>query len=371
MAASKLSATTTTTAAVAATLKHQTPFDGICAKISAFYFDLDNTLIPTRAGDSKAIRKLADVLETQYSFTKDDANLATQNFLKSFRRCPDNSQTSLDSWRTHLWRESLQQKHKHLADDIYPQWLKLRYRYLAVPPDYVQLLQRMRRAGYALALITNGPSNAQWEKVAKLHVRGYFDCVLVSSDLPWEKPHPEIFYAACNFLNVKPHECAMIGDKLETDIKGGHLAQLGLTFWTPLNSSSAAQCLDDVEYKPHIKLNNLLEMYKYFPRLSAVGSLSSSSMASSSGGANGASTTSANHRRGSHMSSSPSGSCDHATTRQQQQHQLQQQQQHQHQLQHHQHHGTYPRQWAYRRGGSLPAMDCSNSETENSCDSFI
>ncbi|KAM8719538.1 hypothetical protein ACLKA7_005729 [Drosophila subpalustris] len=347
MAASKFSTATTLTTSI----KHTTPFDGICAKISAFYFDLDNTLIPTRAGDSKAIRKLADVLETQYSFTKDDANLATQNFLKSFRRCPDNSQTSLDSWRTHLWRESLQQKHKHLADDIYPQWLKLRYRYLAVPQDYVQLLQRMRRAGYALALITNGPSNAQWEKVAKLRVRGYFDCVLVSSDLPWEKPHPEIFYAACNFLNVKPHECAMIGDKLETDIKGGHLAQLGLTFWTPLNSSSAAQSLDDVEYKPHIKLNNLLDIYKYFPRINqAVPSTVSSA---------------ANSRRGSHMcsgsgsgssSSSSSSSCQEQ--QQQQQHLQQQQQQQYH-------------QWAYRRGGSLPAMDCSNSETENSCDSFL
>lgn len=163
--------------------------------------------------------QLADVLETQHNLTKDDANLATQNFLKSFRRCPDNSQTSLDSWRTHLWRESLQAKHKHLAEEIYQLWLKLRYRYLAIPPDYVQLLQRLRQARYALALITNGPSNAQREKVNKLRVRDYFDCVLISSDLPWEKPHPNIFYEACDFLNVKPHECAMIGDKLETDIK--------------------------------------------------------------------------------------------------------------------------------------------------------
>ncbi|XP_017870155.1 PREDICTED: N-acylneuraminate-9-phosphatase [Drosophila arizonae] len=353
MAASKFSTATSLTTG----LKHTTPFDGICAKISAFYFDLDNTLIPTRAGDSKAIRKLADVLETQYSFTKDDANLATQNFLKSFRRCPDNSQTSLDSWRTHLWRESLQQKHKHLAEQIYPQWLKLRYRYLAIPPDYVQLLQRMRRAGYLLALITNGPSNAQREKINKLHVRGHFDCVLVSSDLPWEKPHPEIFYAACNFLGVKPHECAMIGDKLETDIKGGHLAQLGLTFWLPLSTSSAAsQCLDDVEYKPHVKLNSLLDLYKYFPRLNAVAA---------------AATPSTTNRRSSHsQSSSGSGSIsgsgigsgagsnsDHdrgAGVRQQPYGE-----------------DSYQRQSAYRRGGSLPAMDCSNSEAENSCDSFI
>ncbi|KAH8265699.1 hypothetical protein KR038_005663 [Drosophila bunnanda] len=337
--------------------KQTTHFEATCAKISAFYFDLDNTLIPTRAGDLKAIRKLGDVLETQYQFSKDDATLSTQNFLKAFRRCPDNSQTSLDSWRTHLWRESLPPRHKHLAEQIYPQWLRLRYRYLAVPADYVQLLVRMRQAGYVLALITNGPSNAQWEKVAKLHVRGYFDCVLVSSDLPWEKPHPEIFYAACNFLNVKPHQCAMIGDKLETDIKGGHLAQLGLTFWTPLSSSSSvAQSLEDVEYKPHIKLCNLLEMYKYFPRLNAVappdtpstsrrrGSHMSSSVVSGSSGSGNGSGSSGNGCTSSTASCEPVGTP----------HGYQQQ-----------------RPWVYRRGVSLPAMDCSNSEAENSCDSFL
>ncbi|XP_033170030.1 N-acylneuraminate-9-phosphatase [Drosophila mauritiana] len=334
-------------------------FDATCAKIRAFYFDLDNTLIPTRAGDSKAIRKLADVLETQYQFSKDDATQATQNFLKAFRRCPDNSQTSLDSWRTHLWRESLPARHKHLAEQIYPKWLKLRYRYLAVPADYVQLLLRMRQAGYALALITNGPSNAQWEKVAELNVRGYFDCVLVSSDLPWEKPHPEIFYAACNFLNVKPQECVMIGDKLETDIKGGHLAQLGLIFWTPLsNSSAAAQSLEDVEYKPHVKLGSLLEMYKYFPRLNAVALPEMPS---------------ASRRRGSHMSTSGqgsgSGSSSSAICVPGAGHGYHHQQQHHQQQQHHHHH--HQRQWLYRRGVSLPAMDCSNSEAENSCDSFL
>ena len=81
------------------------------------------------------------------------------------------------------------------------------------------MLQQFRKNKFMLALITNGPSNAQWEKLNKLKVCQYFDCVLVSSDLPWEKPNANIFYAACNFLDVKPEHAAMVGDKLETDIK--------------------------------------------------------------------------------------------------------------------------------------------------------
>lgn len=75
------------------------------------------------------------------------------------------------------------------------------------------------REDYLLGLITNGPSRAQWQKIERLGLRKYFDCVLVSGDLPWEKPDQQIFLEACKMLNVEPRTCIMVGDKLETDIK--------------------------------------------------------------------------------------------------------------------------------------------------------
>lgn len=54
MAPSKFATAATVTAS---TIKHITPSDGI----RAFFFDLDNTLIPTRAGDSKAVRKVSKI----------------------------------------------------------------------------------------------------------------------------------------------------------------------------------------------------------------------------------------------------------------------------------------------------------------------
>lgn len=213
--------------------------------------------------------QVSERLELQYGFTKEEANYATQNFLKSFRRCPDNTQLSLDIWRIHLWREALPPKYKQLAESIYPLWLEMRYYYLAMPDDYIKLLINLRQANYRLALITNGPSNAQWEKVRKLHVQPYFDCLLVSADLPWEKPNPNIFYAACKYLNVQPQECCMIGDKLESDIKGGNLAGLAATFWLPLSAEAIKDLHDEddavsVDHKPTHILRNLLDLYKYF-----------------------------------------------------------------------------------------------------------
>lgn len=79
------------------------------------------------------------------------------------------------------------------------------------------------RSFYILGLITNGPTNAQWEKIEELNLSNYFDCILVSADLPWEKPDKRIFHAACKYLDVESKECIMVGDKLETDIQVYHI----------------------------------------------------------------------------------------------------------------------------------------------------
>jgi len=151
------------------------------------------------------------------------ASYCTSSYLQAFRSCPDNPAMSLDQWRSALWQTALPEQYRHLTFEIYQQWLKFRYHYLELPADLVQMLRQLRK-NYLLAIITNGPSNAQWEKIHKLglHMNGknaLFDCILVSQDLPFEKPDRRIFFAACKYLGVTPSSCIMVGDKLETDIK--------------------------------------------------------------------------------------------------------------------------------------------------------
>lgn len=124
----------------------------------------------------------------------------------------------IDAWRVSLWQKALPDQYRHLTDDIYEQWLELRYHHLQMPSELVNLLKTLRK-NYLLAIITNGPSNAQWEKISKLNFKTYFDCIMVSADLLWEKPDPRIFIAACNYLGVLPLNCIMVGDKIETDIQ--------------------------------------------------------------------------------------------------------------------------------------------------------
>uniref|UniRef100_A0A2M4BSA8 N-acylneuraminate-9-phosphatase n=1 Tax=Anopheles marajoara TaxID=58244 RepID=A0A2M4BSA8_9DIPT len=188
------------------------------SKISAIFFDLDNTLIATRKADAKASSKVADLLHREHGFGRELANETATNYLAAFRRCPDNPDMALVQWRSQLWYDVLPATHQHLATELYGRWLEWRYRYLALPDEVHTMLQTLRLQ-YLLGIITNGPTAAQWEKIDRLALNKYFDCILVSSDLPWAKPDRNIFYAACHYLGVPPGQCVMIGDKLETDIQ--------------------------------------------------------------------------------------------------------------------------------------------------------
>lgn len=180
---------------------------------------------------------MAEELTQEYGIPEDVSVKITTTYLKLFRKCPDNVAHTLDAWRITLWSRALGEKYSYLAKKVYERWLYLRYCYLMLASDVVAMLRQLRLK-YLLGLITNGPSNAQWEKIRKLSLEQYFDIILVSGDLAWEKPEREIFRKACRFLNVKPDKCIMVGDKLETDILGGVKAGLGATIWIPISDKS-------------------------------------------------------------------------------------------------------------------------------------
>lgn len=122
-----------------------------------------------------------------------DAKKCCDTFLRRFRRCPENPRMPLDEWRLLLWIEALGEdyddvagtlKYMHrkvkfkikvcpflsiklnylFADEIYVKWRKLRYRHLQLSDAKLNMIKSLHKQ-YQLALITNGPSTSQWEKV--------------------------------------------------------------------------------------------------------------------------------------------------------------------------------------------------------------
>ncbi|XP_058452016.1 N-acylneuraminate-9-phosphatase [Malaya genurostris] len=237
--------------------------------ITTIFFDMDNTLIPTRKGDAKASSKVADYLFSEHGLPRDHAGEICTTYLTAFRRCPDNPDMPLAQWRTQLWMDVLPTGYKHLAQELYARWLEYRTRYLTPGAEVISMLKSLRRH-YLLGIISNGPSAAQWEKIDRLSLNRYFDCILVSADLPWAKPERNIFYAACHYLGVRPDECAMIGDKLETDVQGGIESKMGATIWLPLpkdlqlGHDKTLADLDD-HIRPDFVVESLLDLPSVLP----------------------------------------------------------------------------------------------------------
>ena len=79
---------------------------------------------------------------------------------------------------------------------------------------------------YTLALITNGASCLQREKLATAGLDEYFDVVVVSAEFGVAKPDPSIFEHALSLLGSDCEHAVMIGDSLTRDVDGAIAAGL-------------------------------------------------------------------------------------------------------------------------------------------------
>jgi len=95
----------------------------------------------------------------------------------------------------------------------------------AVYPDVPSTLDRLERAGFSLAVVSNWDSHLP-ALLADLGLAGRFQAVLVSAIERIGKPEPEIFRRACQRLAVEPAAALHVGDSPREDYEGARRAGL-------------------------------------------------------------------------------------------------------------------------------------------------
>lgn len=73
---------------------------------------------------------------------------------------------------------------------------------------------------YRLAMITNGLIDVQGIKVEKTGIGPLFEHVVISGELGFGKPNPEIYYHTLRLLGIAPDEAVMVGDNIRRDVQG-------------------------------------------------------------------------------------------------------------------------------------------------------
>lgn len=91
-----------------------------------------------------------------------------------------------------------------------------------VPFDGAEETLEQLKDRFKLGIITNGPSQAQRNKLEKSGLARFFDenHVIVSGDYGYHKPDTRLFVTAAQRLGVSVNECVFVGDIFTNDVYG-------------------------------------------------------------------------------------------------------------------------------------------------------
>lgn len=103
---------------------------------------------------------------------------------------------------------------------------------------------------FELHIITNGFKEVQHIKLKQCNLEPYFENVIISEDVGYNKPDVKIFREAEKLSNAKANECLMIGDNFETDIRGAKKAGWESIWYNPYDNkryqAQQVKCLTEL-----------------------------------------------------------------------------------------------------------------------------
>ena len=235
--------------------------------IKAVIFDLDDTLIVDEAITKEAMRATASLASKHHGidqavFLSDVARLgkALWESSSSYNYCleigiidheclwgtfpGEKPETAILrdwalSYRVALFDAVLRAQEifdEDAADALAQTFASSRRRLQRLMPDAKETLTRLQRT-CRIALLTNGDSGLQREKIAAFGLEKLFDAVAVSGEYGVGKPRPAIFHFLLSELGLDPSEAAMVGNSLERDIAGAKNAGLAASIWLRVSGS--------------------------------------------------------------------------------------------------------------------------------------
>lgn len=95
-------------------------------------------------------------------------------------------------------------------------------------PDVVECLEKLS-GNYRLGIIANQPSHVR-DAMKRDGLDAFFEVWGVSDDVGIEKPDPRLFSHVLYVAGVAPPRAAMVGDRLDYDVRPAHIAGMR-TVW--------------------------------------------------------------------------------------------------------------------------------------------
>ena len=122
----------------------------------------------------------------------------------------------------------------------------------------VELVEDLSKK-YILSIITNGLTSVQERRVKKSKIAKYFKDIVISEEVGVSKPNKGIFeHALSNLGDFDKNEVLMIGDSLNSDIRGGVNYNIDTCWFNPNNIENKTELSPTYEISDFQSIRDLL-----------------------------------------------------------------------------------------------------------------
>lgn len=184
------------------------------AKIKGILFDIGDTLIAATTLQNSALKAAVESLD----WIKDK-----DTFLSAYDRADKHHSLTELPDLNHLYSDrrivllafKLQKTapSEGKADEFVQMYRRQLRKRIRPKPSLITVLKSLQGRKLLLGIVSNGTTKEQHEQLVRMHIRNYFDPIVISEDAGVRKPDPRILFAANEKWKLRSEEILVLGDR--------------------------------------------------------------------------------------------------------------------------------------------------------------
>lgn len=198
-------------------------------RYKAVLFDNDDTLMDFQSGNRNAVNQLMDELGYLHPQRYDQYEAINKECWAALER-GEMTQGQLRQERFIRFFN-----HYHIPGDPYlaaERFVELLGEQRILLPHAEQVVRELSEH-LPVIIVTNGITAIQRNRIDKSPLKEMISGVVISEEAGISKPRPEVFLMALESLRIAPHEALMVGDGINSDIRGANNAGIDACWLNP------------------------------------------------------------------------------------------------------------------------------------------